>query len=77
MEARNVIFYDERGRPVRVAGVNVDITEKKRALVQVQAFTESRSASRNGRERSSRKMKRAGRPRSCCVKPRRWKPSDN
>jgi signal transduction histidine kinase len=41
MEARNVIFYDERGRPVRVAGVNVDITEKKRALVQVQAFTES------------------------------------
>jgi PAS domain S-box-containing protein len=41
MEARNIIFYDEQGRPVRVAGVNVDITEKKRALVQVQAFTES------------------------------------
>jgi PAS domain S-box-containing protein len=41
MEVRSVIFYDEQRRPIRVAGVSVDITEKKRALVQLQAFTES------------------------------------
>jgi PAS domain S-box-containing protein len=41
MEARSVIFYDEQRRPIRVAGVHVDITEEKRALVQLQAFTES------------------------------------
>jgi PAS domain S-box-containing protein len=41
MESRSVIFYDDERRPVRVAGVNVDITEEKRALVQLQAFTES------------------------------------
>jgi PAS domain S-box-containing protein len=41
MESRNVIIYDELGKPVRVVGVNVDVTERKRALVQLQAFTES------------------------------------
>src|SRR3712207_6490885 len=41
MEARNLILYDAEGRPVRVVGVNVDVTERKRALVQLRAFTET------------------------------------
>jgi PAS domain S-box-containing protein len=41
MEARNVVFYDEQHRPIRVVGVNVDVTDRKRALVQLHAFTES------------------------------------
>jgi PAS domain S-box-containing protein len=41
MEARNVIFYDHDGNPVRVVGVNVDVTERKRALIQLRAFTET------------------------------------
>jgi PAS domain S-box-containing protein len=41
MEARNVIFYDAEGRAVRVVGVNVDVTERKRALAQLRAFTET------------------------------------
>jgi PAS domain S-box-containing protein len=41
MEARNVIFYDPAGHAVRVVGVNVDISERKRALAQLHAFTET------------------------------------
>jgi PAS domain S-box-containing protein len=41
MEARNVIFYDAGGRAVRVVGVNVDVTERKRAIAQLRAFTET------------------------------------
>jgi PAS domain S-box-containing protein len=41
MEARSLIFYDAEGRPVRVIGVNVDVTERKRALAQLRAFTET------------------------------------
>jgi PAS domain S-box-containing protein len=41
IEARNVIFYDAGGRPVRVVGVNVDVTERKRAITQLRAFTET------------------------------------
>jgi signal transduction histidine kinase len=41
IEARNIIFYDQQHRAVRVVGVNVDVTEKKRALVQLHAFTET------------------------------------
>lgn len=40
MEVRSIIFYDEQQKPLRVVGVNVDITERKRALVQMHAFTE-------------------------------------
>ena len=40
-KSRAVVFYDEEGRAVRVVGVNVDITERKRSLAQMQAFTES------------------------------------
>jgi PAS domain S-box-containing protein len=41
MEARNNLFYDADGRPARVVGVSVDITERKRALAQLRAFTET------------------------------------
>jgi PAS domain S-box-containing protein len=41
MEARSVIIYDERSKPVRVVGVNADVTERKRAFVQLRAFTET------------------------------------
>src|ERR1700682_2299092 len=41
METRNVIFYDAEGRAVRVVGVNVDVTERKRALAQLRALTET------------------------------------
>ena len=41
MEARNVIFYNADGRAVRAVGVNVDVTERKRATAQLRAFTET------------------------------------
>ena len=41
IEARNLIFYDADGRALRVVGVNVDVTEQKRAIVQLRAFTET------------------------------------
>jgi PAS domain S-box-containing protein len=41
MEARNIIFYDANGQPLRVVGVNVDVTERKRATAQLRAFTET------------------------------------
>jgi PAS domain S-box-containing protein len=41
IEARSIIFYAREGRPRRVVGVNVDVTEQKRAIVQLRAFTEA------------------------------------
>jgi len=41
IEARNIIGYDDRGKATRVVGVNADVTERKRALVQLHAFTET------------------------------------
>jgi PAS domain S-box-containing protein len=41
MEARSFNFYDDDGRPTRVVGVNVDITERKRALMQLRSFTDT------------------------------------
>jgi PAS domain S-box-containing protein len=41
IEARNIIFYDREGRLLRMVGVNVDVTEQKRAIVQLRAFTET------------------------------------
>ncbi len=40
MEARSIIFYDADGRALRVVGVNVDVTERKRAIAQLRAFTD-------------------------------------
>jgi PAS domain S-box-containing protein len=41
MEARNIVFYDQQENPTRVVGVIADVTERKRALVQLRAFTET------------------------------------
>ena len=41
IEARAVVFYDGEQNPVRVFGVNVDVTDRKRALSQLRAFTET------------------------------------
>jgi PAS domain S-box-containing protein len=41
IEARNIIFYDDKKRPLRVVRVNVDVTDQKRAMVQLRAFTET------------------------------------
>jgi len=41
IEARNLVFYDLEQRPLRVVGVNVDVTTQKRAMVQLRAFTET------------------------------------
>ena len=40
LEARNLIFYDDAGSPVRVVGVNVDITERKQGILELRSFTE-------------------------------------
>jgi PAS domain S-box-containing protein len=41
IESRRIIFYDAEGRPVRVVGVSADVTERKRALMQLRSFTET------------------------------------
>lgn len=41
IEARNIIIYDADQHPLRVVGVNVDVTEQKRAIIQLRAFTET------------------------------------
>ena len=41
IEARRIIVYDADGRPVRVVGVSADVTDRKRALVELRAFTET------------------------------------
>jgi signal transduction histidine kinase/CheY-like chemotaxis protein len=41
IQARRLVFYDAAGKPVRVVGVSVDITEAKRATAQLRAFTET------------------------------------
>jgi PAS domain S-box-containing protein len=40
IEARSVVFYDANHRAVRVVSVHVDVTERKRATIQLRAFTE-------------------------------------
>jgi PAS domain S-box-containing protein len=41
MEARHLVVYDEAGKPIRVIGVNADVTDRKRALMQLHAFRET------------------------------------
>jgi signal transduction histidine kinase len=38
--ARRLAFYDEAGKPHRVVGVSVDVTDRKRELVELRNFTE-------------------------------------
>jgi PAS domain S-box-containing protein len=41
MEARSLILYGAERRPVRVVGVNVDVTERKRSTAQLRAFADT------------------------------------
>ncbi len=41
ISARRLAFYDEAGRPVRVLGVSIDVTDRKRELVDLRNFTET------------------------------------
>jgi signal transduction histidine kinase len=51
IQARRLVFYDAAGTPVRVVGVSVDITERKRELVQLRNFTEALEAAVKERTR--------------------------
>jgi signal transduction histidine kinase len=51
IERRSIIFYDSERRPARLIGVSVDITERKRAIVQLHAFTETLEESVKARTR--------------------------
>jgi C4-dicarboxylate-specific signal transduction histidine kinase len=42
--ARRLAFYDDAGKPYRVVGVSVDVTERKRELVELRNFTEALEA---------------------------------
>ena len=42
--ARRLAFYDEAGMPYRVVGVSIDITDRKRELVELRNFTETLDA---------------------------------
>ncbi len=41
IEARNTVVFGAGGQAERIVGVHVDVTEQKRAIVQLRAFTES------------------------------------
>ncbi|MDP8916482.1 MAG: ATP-binding protein, partial [Pseudomonadota bacterium] len=41
VEGRYLTFYGADGAPLRVVGVNVDITERKQAIVRLRSFTET------------------------------------
>jgi signal transduction histidine kinase len=41
MEVRAVIVYDRENRATRVVGVNVDVTDRKRAAAELRAFAET------------------------------------
>jgi signal transduction histidine kinase len=41
MEAHSIVFYDTERHPARLVSVSVDVTERKRAHVQLHAFTEA------------------------------------
>jgi signal transduction histidine kinase len=51
IEGRYLIFYDTDGSAGRVVGVNVDITDRKRALMELRGFTETLEASVRERAR--------------------------
>ena len=51
LHARRLAFYDAAGTPVRVVGVSIDITERKRELVELRNFTEALEAAVRERAR--------------------------
>jgi signal transduction histidine kinase len=51
IHARRLCFYDATGKPVRVVGVSVDVTERKRQMVELRNFTEALEAAVRERTR--------------------------
>jgi PAS domain S-box-containing protein len=49
--ARRLVFYDDEGKPFRVVGVSIDVTDQKRATAQLHAFTETLEAAVKDRTR--------------------------
>jgi signal transduction histidine kinase/CheY-like chemotaxis protein len=49
--ARRLAFYDEAGKPYRVVGVSIDVTDRKRELVELRNFTEALEAAVKERTR--------------------------
>ena len=48
---RRLVFYDDAGTPVRVVGVSIDVTDRKRELVELRNFTEALDAAVKERTR--------------------------
>ncbi len=51
MEGRYLIFYDPDGQPARVVGINVDVTDRKHAVIQLRTFTDSLEEAVRDRQR--------------------------
>jgi signal transduction histidine kinase len=51
IQARRLVFYDDAGQPYRVVGVSVDVTERKREMVELRNFTEALEAAVKERTR--------------------------
>jgi len=51
IQARRIVFYDAAGTPLRVVGVSIDVTERKRELVELRNFTEALEAAVKERTR--------------------------
>jgi signal transduction histidine kinase len=51
IEARRLVFYDAAGAPARVVGVSVDVTDRKRQMVELRNFTEALEAAVKERTR--------------------------
>jgi PAS domain S-box-containing protein len=51
IESRSIIFYGARGQAVRVVSVHADVTERKRAAMELRAFTETLDAAVKERTR--------------------------
>ncbi|HZD85334.1 MAG TPA: ATP-binding protein, partial [Gemmatimonadaceae bacterium] len=51
IESRSVVFYGARGQAIRVVSVHADVTERKRAIMELRAFTETLDAAVKERTR--------------------------
>jgi signal transduction histidine kinase len=51
IESRSIVFYGARGEAIRVVSVHADVTEQKRAIMELRAFTETLDAAVKERTR--------------------------
>jgi PAS domain S-box-containing protein len=51
IESRSIVFYGARGEAIRVVSVHADVTERKRAIMELRAFTETLDAAVKERTR--------------------------